>query len=154
MIDHYIFDEQGNIIPLPTFDRYNNPIQENIIRWAKWYGSTDRQVAEHFFMGEAIRVSTVFLSIASVFKDDRTGLALYETMVFAADNILAKLLELSERDDRSIISTFLGGVDIQRRYATKEEAIQGHQQMCVFIETCVAHGWLPEPEWATDQHEE
>ena len=128
---HYILDEQDNPRPEP-----------DLMKWAQWYGKTNRQVAETYF-GD-IRVSTVFLSLPHVSNTstDDTVPMLYETMVFADETILAQLLELSEVDDRSIISKFIGGTDIQKRYATKSEALDGHKQMCLFIETCVAKGLI------------
>lgn len=143
--DHFIYDEEGEITPIAVRDEDGNPLIENLHRWARFFETANRQVAENFYMGEAIRVSTVFLSLAHIQKDSDEP-ALFETMIFAADNILQKLLELSEHDDRSIIASVFGGVDIQRRYATKEEALTGHTQLCTFIEVCLAHDWLPQPE--------
>jgi hypothetical protein len=46
-------------------------------------------------------------------------------------------MELSETDDRSIIAMFTGSIDIQKRYKTKSEALEGHRKMCAFLEVCV-----------------
>jgi hypothetical protein len=141
MLIRYILDEQGDPVPLETMDEAGNFNIENMRKVGDFLSSPARQIGETYFLGEAIRVSTVFLSIPHIFKD-REGEALYETMVFADDAILQRLLELSEHDDRSIISSVLGGYDIQIRYSTKEEALKGHAQMCVFIETCVTNGLI------------
>ncbi len=127
---HYILDEQGNPQPEP-----------DLIKWAMWYEKFDRQVAETFF-GD-IRVSTVFLSLPHVNKGSSIDkVMLYETIVFADNEILARLLDLSEQDDRSIITSVFGGVDIQKRYETKDQALDGHKKMCVFIETCINKGLI------------
>ena len=132
MIEHYILDCQGNPVPEPDF-----------LKWAAWFEEADRQVAETFF-GD-IRVSTVFLSLSHVSKEvGNDATMLYETMVFADENILQRIMELSETDDRSIIAMFTGSIDIQKRYATKAEAEQGHKQMCIFIATCLEKGLLRE----------
>ena len=130
---HYILDEQGN-----------PQLEPDYLKWAIWYESADRQMAETFFGN--IRVSTVFLSIPHVNKDlldpEVRYKMLFETMVFADKKILARLLELSESDDRSIITSVFGGVDIQKRYETKEQALEGHKKMCIFIETCIGKGLI------------
>jgi len=129
LILHYILDEQGLPIPEPDF-----------IKWAQWYDKADRQVAETFF--GALRVSTVFLGLPNPDRRSDAVDMLYETMVFADEATLARLLELSETDDRSIIALFTGSIDIQKRYRSREEATQGHKRMCIFIETCIAAGLL------------
>lgn len=124
---YYILDEQGN-----------PQIEPDHLRWAIWYETADRQLAETY-PREDIRVSTVFLSLPAPAKTP-SGTALYETMIFAEKSILARLLELSESDDRSIISKIFGGVDIQKRYETKEAALKGHARFCIFIDTCLSNG--------------
>lgn len=128
---HYILDED------------NNPVPENdLITWATWYEANTEQcrVGDTSFT-EKIRISTVFLSNDHSFGNDPLPV-LYETMVFASDEVLARLLELSEQDDRSIFSQIFGGVDIQKRYHTRAEAQQGHENMCTFIEICLHNGLL------------
>jgi hypothetical protein len=71
---------------------------------------------------------------------------LWETMVFADDAILRRLVELSETDDRSIIAKFTGSFDIQKRYTSRAEAEEGHRNMCVFIETCLTMGLVGQVE--------
>lgn len=128
--DNYILDEQDNPV-----------IEPDLLKWATWLQKTDRHVG-NTHLGN-IDISTVFLASPHISKDlDNDNIMLYETMVFADDATLQRLMELSETDDRSAFSMFLGGIDIQKRYATKEEAIQGHKNMCVFIETCLTKGLL------------
>lgn len=135
MIYQYILDEQGNPVAEPDF-----------IKWARWFEKADKQVAETFF-GD-IRVSTVFLGLPHMNKQSGEETMLYETMVFAGEAILKRLSELAETDDRSIMAMFISALgdeerwDIQKRYATKIEALQGHKNMCIFIETCLAGGLL------------
>ena len=128
ILRHYILDEQGNPVP-----------ESDYLAWARWYETADRQVAETY-LGD-IRISTVFLSLPHISKDSseyRT--MLFETMVFADQEILNRLLELSETDDRGIIASFLGTSEIQKRYATRAEALEGHKNMCDFIKTCLGKG--------------
>lgn len=90
--------------------------------------------------GGGIEVSTVFLGMDHAFLDGPP--VLWETMVFAEDALLKRLMELSETDDRSIIARFCGMIDIQKRYTSREAALAGHAMMCNFIETCITAGWL------------
>ena len=142
MSDHYILDEAGNPV-----------VESDYIKWAMWYEQSDekRRVAETI-LGD-IRVSTIFLSLTHLSNkmDDDFTPYLYETMVFADDAILARLIELSETDDRSIFSKAFGGIDIQKRYKTRQEAEQGHKNMCIFIETCLSNGLLSEKQVPDDQ---
>jgi hypothetical protein len=139
MITNYILDEQGNVVPIQLMDELGNPLIENMLKWSEWLQTAERHIGDNDF-GD-IRVSTVFLSSPHVSLHSDAPM-LYETMVFADEVILQRLLELSESDDRSIISKVLGGVDIQIRYATKEEAIQGHARICNFIEVCITNGLI------------
>jgi len=127
-------------------DANNNPVAEpDLMAWATWYQDADRTVARsEFTLGNSgITVSTVFLSLPHINKhlsiDD---VMLYETMVFADEAIIQRIVELSESDDRSIVSMFLGGFDIQIRYATRDEAVAGHKRLCTFIETVIGSGQL------------
>ena len=142
---HYRLDKQGN--PVPEFD---------LLTWAKWmeHSWPARCVDQVVFRAGtpgAIKVSTVFLGTVHPnprnLQDDTP--MLYETMVFTEEPILARLLELAETDDRSIIAQAFGGIDIQKRYATKEQAKAGHKKMCHFIEVCLAQGLLPDGENAS-----
>jgi len=129
MIYHYILNEQGEPVPEP-----------DMLKWGRWFQSAERHVGDTYF-GD-INVSTVFLGIYHVSKETGKDNMLYETMVFADDATLARLIELSETDDRSIMAMFFGSFDIQKRYATRAEAVQGHKNMCAFIEVCVAKGLI------------
>lgn len=126
---HYILDEEGNPVPEPDW-----------LKWATWYETAERHVGDTH-MGD-IHISTVFLSMPHVALHSDAPM-LYETMVFADDATLAKLLELAETDDRSIMGKIFGIIDIQKRYATRKEAEEGHKHMCTFIEVCLAKGLLP-----------
>lgn len=116
---HYILNHQGEPVPEP-----------DTLKWAEWYEHADRQVEETFFAEDSIRVSTVFLSIPHVNKHTGEQGMLYETMVFASKPVLSTLRSLSETDDQGLIAVLieaLGGncPEIQKRYATRQEAIQG-----------------------------
>ena len=135
---YYILDEQGAPVPEP-----------DMLKWSAWMESHGRQMAEAFYgEHEEIRVSTVFLGIQHINKQTGDWGMLFETMVFAEETLLKRLSELAETDDRSIMVLFLsvlGGKerwDIQKRYATRGEALQGHKNMCQFIETCMTQGLL------------
>jgi len=141
MNERYILDDQGNPV-----------LEPDLIKWGKWFGTSyeQRKVGNTHF--GPIHVSTVFLGQAHVSKElDNDDMMLYETMVFADNATLKRLSELAETDDRSIVMLFLNEIgkglgnwgenwDIQKRYATKEEAIAGHKNMCTFIETCITKG--------------
>ena len=133
--NHYILDENNNPIPEP-----------DTIKWAKWYhDNMEQRIVGSTYFGD-IHISTVFLSLPHISKElDNNDMMLYETMVFASDAITVRLMELSETDDRSIFAYFTGIADIQKRYATRQEALQGHKNMCIFVETCLAKGLLEPP---------
>lgn len=133
MYFHYVLDDEGNPVAEPDF-----------LKYARWFETAERHVGDTSFGN--IRVSTIFLGTPHINKKTGKDDMLYETMVFADVALLARLLELSETDDRSIVAHFAGTVDIQKRYATKAEALQGHKNMCTFIETCIVKGLLPESE--------
>ena len=127
---HYILDENNNPVPEP-----------DTIKWGKWYEQAERHVGDTH-IGD-IHISTVFLSLPHLNKEPgNDDVMLYETMVFASDEVITKLMELSETDDRSIVAMFTDDVDIQKRYATREQAIEGHKNMCVFVETCITKGLI------------
>ncbi|SRR6266568_5076961 len=132
MIGHYILNEQGEPVLEPDFMKY-----------ARWFEAAERHIGNTWF-GD-IRVSTVFLGIDHSFSSVEGGSpVLWETMVFADEAILTRLMELSETDDRSILAQFFGGIDIQKRYSSRKAAEEGHQLMCIFIATCLAKGLLRE----------
>ncbi len=126
----YMLDESGN--PLPTRD---------VLQFGRWFETAERHIGLTTFpVNGGIEVSTVFLGMDHSFMDGPP--VLWETMVFADDVLLARLMELSETDDRSLIAKFAGGIDIQKRYTSREAAEVGHATMCAFIETCITLGWL------------
>jgi hypothetical protein len=128
----YILDDEGNPVPEP-----------DLLKWASWFEDIDnRRIAETYF-GD-IHVSTVFLAML---HHDKNTLStdctmLFETMVFADNETLARIMELSETDDRSIIAMFIGETDIQKRYRMRDEALKGHQKMCAFLDVCINKGLL------------
>ncbi len=141
---NYILDEQDEPVPEPDW-----------LKWAAWHQKAERHVGDTSF-GD-IRVSTVFLSTPCPSKEPGNDeYMLYETMVFADEAILKRLSELGETDDRSIMILAISALsgkerwDIQKRYATKAEALEGHKNMCIFIETCLTKGLLPETEEARE----
>lgn len=131
---HYILDEN------------NDPVAEpDALKWARWFEVADRTVGRASFhvQGMEIEISTVFLSLPHVSKNlNEQCVMLYETMVFADKAILSQLMRLSETDDRSIIALLTGSIDIQKRYATRQEAERGHATMALFVETCLTAGLL------------
>lgn len=59
------------------------PVAEpDVIKWAKWFGGADRQVALDIVDGR--RVSTVFLGIDHNFRSSGPPV-LFETMIFGPD---------------------------------------------------------------------
>jgi len=131
---NYILDSQGNPILEPDY-----------LKWAVWFERAERHDERHIgndHFGD-MWISTIFLASAHISKEiGNDNVMLYETMVFASDEVIERLLEISETDDRSIFSTFFGGIDIQKRYATRQEAEQGHKNMCIFVETCIVKGLI------------
>lgn len=86
-------------------DERGNPKEvDNILEWADWFEKADRTVAKDEFNG--IMVSTVFLGIDHSFGNSEKPV-LYETMIFG----------LKEEDS-----------EYQERYATKVEALAGHER--------------------------
>ena len=101
---HYILDGEGNPVPEPDY-----------LAWATWYEESQEQRRTGnttFKVGDGeIVVSTVFLSLVHLHK--QTGEpVLYETMVFAPENILEQLADMSESDISSIVADFVGQRDI------------------------------------------
>jgi hypothetical protein len=128
---HYILDEHKNPVP-----------ESDFIKWAIWFETSSEActVGNDYlpYGDEQIHISTVFLALAHVAADERQGIMLYETMVFGPDDVIKKLIEMSESETRSIISQMFGGFDIQKRYQTRQEAERGHQTMVQFVTVCLA----------------
>lgn len=74
----------------------------NVVDWASWFENADRKVALDTIDGRTI--STVFLGLDHSFHSSRP--LLFETMIFSADRL----------------------DEYQERYATWQEAEQGHQR--------------------------
>jgi hypothetical protein len=91
-------------------DEHGNPQPcDDLMTWARWFKTADRTVSNDYDEGDegkTIRVSTVFLGLDHNFIGSGPPI-LYETMVFGG------VLD--------------GEMD---RYATREEAMIGHQEMC------------------------
>lgn len=99
-------DFHGNYI----LDDGGNPVVEpNLLKWAKWFEENDRSLAVHH-VGE-VMISTVFLGIDHNFYGKGPPL-LYETMIF------------NGKHDQA-----------QWRYATKEDALDGHHQAMMLART-------------------
>lgn len=96
------------------FDRYildgHEPVLcPNIHVWARWYETANRHVAQTFIPG-GIWVSTVFLGIDHGFGNFARPI-LFETMVFGTEH------------------------DYERRYATWDQALLGHQEVVAEVWT-------------------
>lgn len=111
-LSHYILDAEGNPVIVQTLDAEGKANLENLNKVEDCWRDPRRQVAETYFLNETIRVSTVFLC-AYVFEDEQS--TSYQTKVFADDSILGRLS------------------DTYKNYATKDDAIEGHRQICASI---------------------
>lgn len=139
-IGQYILDEQGTPV-----------LEPDSHRWSEWCfgagGISRRRIAKTSlrYGEETLLVSTVFLGIPHPMVAS-SDTALFETMVFGEDETLRRLCEMAEQPTQSIMTAFLeaiGGSDlaeaeIQRRYVTRDEAVQGHAQMVQFVEVAVS----------------
>ncbi len=84
---------------------------EDLMTWAKWFGTADRTVAKTLIDG--VEVSTVFLGLDHRFSNGPP--LLFETVVFGPEN---------EECDR---------------YSTWEEAEAGHREMCRMVSAVCDH---------------
>lgn len=104
---------------LYILDEHDNPIHEpDTLRWAAWFETHDRRVCQDLDEGDGdkkILVSTVFLGVNHRHFGEGPPI-LWETMVFGG---------------------LLDGE--QRRYTSKEEALLGHQEMCMRIGETLEH---------------
>lgn len=94
-------------------DEHGDPIPVDNLTWAKWYEKANRRAALDQ-VGQA-EVSTVFLGLDHSFGDGPP--ILFETLVFAP------------RED----GEYVGVESSMRRYATKEEALEGHREVVMFL---------------------
>ena len=97
----------------PASDKYIldsnlDPVAEtDLIVWAKWMErANEDRIVQQTEIGDSV-VSTVFLGLDHSFGDDSGIPILYETMVFGG--------------------ALADGMD---RYSTKDQALEGHRQMC------------------------
>jgi len=91
-----------------------NPVPEpDLLKWASWYENADRRIGSAE-IGEA-HVSTVFLGVDHGFDPSLPPL-LFETMVFWKGH------DLDQEQDR---------------YATREEALAGHEAMVARVKAAV-----------------
>ena len=87
-------------------DDDGNPVEEtNFIKWGDWFETSDR-ILEHECAAGMI-VSTVFLGV------EHPGGTLFETAVFDSDWVMSE----------------------QRRYRTREQAIDGHRRIVEALRT-------------------
>jgi len=113
-LGEYVLDEQGN--PQPA---------TGLLQWAEWMETAHRQIALTEFAGG--RVSTIFLGldVNFLFGPESDPLhyrpVLWETMIF---------LHPADADLSVGAPVFGGSLDLeQRRYTTREEALEGHREM-------------------------
>lgn len=86
--------------------------EPDLIKWGQWLEKANRQVNQTY-IGDDIRVSTVFLGINHAWRPDEP-LALFETMVFG------------------------GPLDLEMdRYSTWDSAEQGHAAMCKRVHAAI-----------------
>lgn len=118
----YILDENGNPVPEP-----------NLHKWGRWFQTADRHVAKDSYGG--LDVSTIFLGLkhcSNNFDDDEGGY-LFETMVFGDEELIKEVTKSPLMRDSSIFAKFLGCTDIQRRYKTRAEALEGHAEILKLV---------------------
>jgi hypothetical protein len=94
LLRYYILDDQGEPVPC------------DLLTWARWFETADRQVAHDIDEATGIRVSTVFLGFDQSFRGGGPPI-LWESMVFGG--------------------TLDGS---QRRYSSRREALNGHRALC------------------------
>lgn len=90
--------------------RGHEPIEVSIEKWAVWFGNTDRTV-KNTKVGDIV-ISTVFLGLDHNFNRSGPPL-LFETMTFGDD------------EERC------------RRYATWDEAVEGHKEIVSIVQNIV-----------------
>ena len=88
-------------------DKAGNPKQEpDLLVWAAWWGNRENRVIARTELPGGILVSTIFLGLDHSFGFSKVPI-LYETMIFGGPF-----------DAREYLT----------RYATREEAIEGHKR--------------------------
>lgn len=120
----YILDEQGNPV-----------VEHDSLVWSKWFENTEARIIGRDFISykdEQIHVSTVFLGIPHP-SFDSDKMMMYETMVFAPDEVIDALHHYSEDNLTSIMGLMFSSKDIQRRYETRQQAEQRHKGMVAYV---------------------
>ena len=126
-IFYYLLDDNNDIIPVEP------PVDYNVIE--KLLSDSKRRRVGLTQIG-SYRVSTVFLVIAHISPDfNNDKIMLFETMVFKDDDPVA----FGEKTDLDRAGEILFGSSILgncRRYATWDEAKQGHKETVRMITSC------------------
>jgi len=97
-VDLYILDDDGE------------PVATDLVTWARWLKTADRQVLESFPSIDVL-VSTVFLGLNHNFSANGGLPVLWETMIFGGEHHC-----------------------YQRRYTSKLDALLGHQHAVRLVE--------------------
>lgn len=85
------------------------PVESNLFEYCAWSVDFNKMIVEKTKIGD-IEVSTVFLGLDHSFSPEKTGPILFETMIFGGE-----------------------AEGYQERYATYEEAEQGHKKACDMV---------------------
>lgn len=88
-------------------DEHGNPVVATLMEWAAWFETANRILAVYVDDATGWRVSTVFLGLDHNFSGHPPPI-LWETMIFA------KGLPMDGE---------------QRRYAYRDQALKGHEEM-------------------------
>lgn len=100
---HYILDDNKNI-----------KVVYDLMEWANWLETADRQIRFNRLKKYGVRVSTVFLGIDHnylCFEDGSRTPVLFETMIFLNGKFYDSRLD-----------------GYQERYCTLDEAVKGHHR--------------------------
>lgn len=101
----------------------------DLLRWAQWFETAQRHVADDTLMAGDVRISTIFLGLDHNFSLAGPPL-LFESMVFGEEH-LVKIFrrERLMRDDLEMW-----------RYATWDEAETGHRKLVERYRALIAEG--------------
>lgn len=110
--DKWILDDEGNVIPEP-----------NLLKWAEWFESSGPKRRLERTELPKHHVSTVFLGLDHGFGETPQ---LWETMVFENKLTEVDIFGKKEKIHKSLDR-------FTRRYATKEQALVGHQEVVVEV---------------------
>lgn len=92
-----------------VLDENKNPVVASLYRWAEWFEDINNRRVAHDTVDD-VRVSTVFLGLDHGFGLSEKPI-LFETMVFGGKHN-----------------------DLQWRYATWQEAVEGHKEALALVE--------------------